>query len=61
MGINGKIVCTLGSKSAPFRPTTRQMPNLALIETTRITVQALAAKQREEILRHMYGKAGDRL
>jgi len=31
----------LSSTSVPFRPTTVQMPNLALVETKRITVQAL--------------------
>jgi hypothetical protein len=30
----------LASTSVPFRPTTVQMPNLALVETKRITVQA---------------------
>jgi hypothetical protein len=42
----------LSSTSVPFTLTTVQMPNLDLIETRRIAVQALAAKQREEILRH---------
>ncbi len=36
----GTVECAyFGFKSVPFRPTAVQMPNLALIETKRITVQ----------------------
>jgi hypothetical protein len=31
--------CVLASTSAPLKPTTEQMPNYALIETKRISVQ----------------------
>jgi hypothetical protein len=52
VGLNGTLVeakmftfsleciCILSSTSVPFRPTTEQMPILALVETKRTTVYA---------------------
>jgi hypothetical protein len=43
----GTVECAyFGFKSVPFRPTTVQMPKLALIETKRITVDYSAVYRR---------------